>query len=157
MVTALIIANIALTVALMTTVKQVKNINKGIEDIGSNLAQIQKNNIEIGVKISDIKRSTLQIWHMNTNIIELVGELHDMVDNNSKVLEKSINGPIKSLTEEFTKEIESISLNLSRVEQRNVEISNSIAQSKNDITKEFNSVHKMAIAYPSPLVFLKNK
>lgn len=82
MITALIIANLALTVGLMSTVKQVKKINKGIEDIGSNIAQIQKSNFQIGTNIT---------------------------------------------------------------------------KSKNEITREFNAVHKRAIAYPSPLVFLKSK
>lgn len=55
MLTALIIANIALTVGLMSMVKQVKKVSKEIEDIGSNLSHIQRNTVEIGNNITSGK------------------------------------------------------------------------------------------------------
>lgn len=157
MLTALIIANIALTVGLMTTVKQVRKINKGIEDLGLNIALIQKDNIETKTNVADVQRRTIQIWNMNTNIIELIAAVDDTVDSNIKGLTKSVRGLDKSLVDDFTKGLESISSNLARVEKRNVEIADNITQSKKEIIEEFNTIHKKAIAYPSPLVFLRSK
>lgn len=60
MLTALVIANIALTIGAMCMVKETKKINKNIEDLGLNIALIQKNGIETSNNITSSKKEIIQ-------------------------------------------------------------------------------------------------
>ena len=60
-------------------------------------------------------------------------------------------------TKKMNKNIEDLGLNIALVQMNGIQISNNITSSKKEIIEEFNTVHKKAIAYPSPLVFLRSK
>ncbi|MPN07823.1 hypothetical protein SDC9_155095 [bioreactor metagenome] len=60
-------------------------------------------------------------------------------------------------TKKMNKSIEDLGLNLAHIQRNELEMNNNITSSKKDIIEEFKIVHKKAIAYPSPLVFLRSK
>jgi len=58
-------------------------------------------------------------------------------------------------TKKIEKEINEINLNLALIEMKTDESKKDISKCKNAIVKEFNEIHKKALMYPSPLIFVK--
>lgn len=60
-------------------------------------------------------------------------------------------------TKKMNKNVEDLGLNIALIQKNGLEVSNNITSSKKEIMEEFNTVHKKAIDYPSPQVFLRSK
>lgn len=141
MLTALLITNIALAGMLVHTQKKIKGIAKEIDDIGSNLAYIQSNTVEIGTNINEVQSA------LETKL----GQYKDDIKNASV-----------KLTEITSNQISKAMLKLDSAKDDNKKISEvviktqiQINKSKDEIVKEFNEAYKKAIAYPPALMFFK--
>lgn len=141
MLTVLLITNIALVGMLVHTQKKIKWIAKEIDDIGSNLAYIQSNTVEIGTNLNEVQKgleakietSTDEIKNASVKLTEIISnqisktmlKLDSAKDDNKKISEVVINTQVQ------------------------------INKSKDEIVKEFNEAYKKAIAYPPALMFFK--
>lgn len=141
MLTALLITNIALAGILVHTQKKIKGIAKEINDIGTNLAYIQSNTVEIGTNLNEVQKA---------------------LESKIETSKDEIKNTSVKLTEITSNQISKAMLKLDSIKDENIKIGEvviktqvQINKSKDEIVKEFNEAYKKAIAYPPALMFFK--